>query len=135
MKRILAILAVCVLASGCVTPPTPREFAVADYGSYPSDYEQIVKSYMQFVLKDPESARFQFLNSPKTGWNGFGGNKFGYVVCAYINAKNSFGGYVGNRMSYFMIKNGRVIYASHSDESYNEPIVQNMCKPFIELNP
>ena len=57
--------------------------------------------------------------------------KFGYVVCAYINAKNSYGGYVGNRMSYFMIKNDRVIDASHGDGDYGEAMVRGRCKHFI----
>ncbi|MCZ7625983.1 MAG: hypothetical protein C3F12_11435 [Candidatus Methylomirabilota bacterium] len=131
MEKILAALTLCALAAGCVTPPTWDQLAAADYGSYPSDYEQIIKGYMQFVLKDPESARFQFLNTPKSGWRSFGEIKFGYVVCAHINAKNSYGGYVGNRMSYFMLKNGRVIDAVHGSEQYGEAVVSNLCKNFI----
>ena len=131
MKKSLVLFALIALVSGCATPPTQEELASADYGQYPSDYEQIIKGYMQATLKDPDSARYQFLNPPKTGWNGFGGKKFGYIVCAYINAKNSYGGYVGNRMSYFMIKNGRVIDASHGDGNYGEAMVQGMCKHFI----
>ena len=122
-KQIITILALTGLLVGCATP-TQQEVAVADYGSYPTDFETIIKSHMQATLKDPESARYQFLNSPKSGWSSFGGVKYGYVVCAYINAKNSYGGYVGNRMSYFMIKNRRLIDASHGDGNYR-------CKHFI----
>ena len=123
MHKIITILALAALLLGCATP-TQQELAAADYGSYPADFETIIKSYMQATLKDPESARYQFLNSPKSGWNGFGGVKYGYVVCVRINAKNSYGGYVGNRMSYFMIRNGRVIDASHGDGNYGEAMVQ-----------
>lgn len=130
MHKIITTLALTALLFGCATP-TAQELATADYGSYPTDFEPIIKSYMQSTLKDPESARYQFLNSPKSGWNGVGGVKYGYVVCAYINGKNSYGGYVGNRMSYFMIKNGRVIDASHGDGNYGDAIVQGKCKHFI----
>jgi hypothetical protein len=92
MTRFNLAVGFLLLMAGCATAPTQQELAEADYGSYPSDYEQIIKNYMFTVLKDPESARYQFLNAPKTAWSsGFGEKKFGYVVCAYINAKNSFG--------------------------------------------
>ncbi|MEA3192696.1 MAG: hypothetical protein QOD26_1029 [Betaproteobacteria bacterium] len=86
---------------------------------------------MRAILRDPESARYEFLNRPKTGWNGIGGLKFGHVVCARINGKNAYGGYVGYRISYFMIKNGRVIDAVHGDGSYGDSMVQGRCSHFI----
>lgn len=131
MRKINSALAFAVLLLvGCATP-TQQELATADYGSYPTDFEQIIKNHMQATLKDPESARYQFLNSPKSGWNSFGGLKYGYVVCAYINAKNSYGGYVGNRISYFLLKNDRVIDTMHGDGNYVEAMVQGRCKVFI----
>lgn len=131
MKKIIVSISLCAVVAGCALPPSKEELAGADYGSYPSNHEQTIKNYMQRVLKDAESARYQFLNSPKTGWNGFGGSKYGYVVCAYINAKNSYGGYVGNRMSYFMIRNDRVIDATHGDGEYREAMVEGQCSHFI----
>ena len=130
MKSILAFLAIATSVVGCAAP-TSQELAAADYGPYPDDHEQIIKNYMQSFLKDPESARYQFLNSPKSGWNSLGGKKYGYIVCVNVNAKNSYGGYVGNRMSYFMINNGRVIDASHGDGNYGDAIVQGKCNKFI----
>ena len=131
MKKYLVLISFVALVGGCATKPTLEELASADYGQYPSNYELIIKNYMQGTLKDPNSARYQFLNSPKSGWTNLGGKKFGYIVCVYINAKNSYGGYVGNRMSYFMIKNDRVIDASHGDGDYGEAMVQGRCKHFI----
>lgn len=124
-------LALSVALSGCAAPPTKQQLDSADYGRYPSDYQQTIRHYMQFVLKDPASANYTFLNEPRTGWNSFGGLKFGYVVCAYINAKNSFGGYTGNRMSYFMIYNDSIIDASHGDGNYGEAVVRGKCQAFI----
>ena len=115
MKCTIAIATITLFIGGCATPPTQQELAAADYGTYPDNFEQIIKNHMTSILKDPDSARFQFLNNPKKGWNGLGGKKFGYVSCVNINAKNSYGGYVGSRMSYFMIRNGKIIDFSHGD--------------------
>ena len=131
LKKNLIIFALSLLTNGCAIRPTEKEIEIADYGSYPNEYEQIIRNHMETFLKDPESARYKFLNSPKPGWNGIGGNKFGYVVCANINAKNSFGGYVGNRMSYFMIRNDRMIYTSKGDDNFGEALAQGLCKHFI----
>ena len=86
--------------------PNQQEHSAAGYGAFPSDYETLIKSYMQMILKDPESARYTFSSPPKKGWNGSKG--FGYIVCPLINAKNSYGGYGGNQLNYFMIQNGKV---------------------------
>lgn len=129
-RTILAAVAAAVVLSGCAVA-TPEDLAKADYGPYPTNYEAVVRSYMNRTLKDPESARYEFLNSPKQSWNGIGGLKFGYSVCVNINAKNSYGGYVGTRMSYFMIKDGRVIDSSHGDGKYGDAMVEGRCKHFI----
>lgn len=64
----------------------------AEMGAYASRFghEQATEKGMESVkrqLKDPESARFQ--NIQLTDHNG------GLVLCGEINAKNSYGGYVG----------------------------------------
>jgi hypothetical protein len=130
MRKILATIAACSALIGCATP-TAQELASADFGSYPTNYEIVIKSYMSTILKDPDSARYNFLNSPKSGWSGFGAVKYGYIVCVNINAKNCYGGYTGNRMSYFMIKNDRVIDASHGGGDFGDATVQGKCSKFI----
>lgn len=131
MKNLMLVVVMIVLA-GCATPPTEQELASADYGAYPGDYEQVVEGYMQSILKDPDSARYEFLNSPKKGWAGIGNKRFGYVVCANINAKNSFGGYTGNRLNYFFIKDGSVIDASLGEGGdYGDVMVGAKCRPFL----
>jgi PDZ domain len=105
--------------------PTQQEFLSADYGSYPNDYENIIKNYMQDILKDPESARYTFLDSPKTGWNGKTG--FGYFTCAYVNSKNSYGGYSGKRLAYFMIQNGKVTDSVYGKDDVFESVAQTLC--------
>lgn len=133
MKKAIA-LSVCLAAStlaGCASAPSTQETAAADYGSYPADFEQIIRNHMSRKLKDPESARYEFLNQPKAAWATLGGKKFGYAVCTNINAKNSFGGYVGSRPSYFLIRNGAVISESHGDGNYADAWVQGRCKAIV----
>ncbi|MFZ2541462.1 MAG: hypothetical protein WAW75_06760 [Gallionella sp.] len=109
--------------------PNQQEFSTADYGAFPSDYKTLIKDYMQIILKDPESARYTFSSPPKKGWNGSEG--FGYIVCPLINAKNSFGGYGGNQLNYFMIQNGKITNAKYlHDRSIDDVIasaINSLC--------
>jgi hypothetical protein len=53
----------------------------------------------------------------------------GYATCVVINAKNAFGGYVGERTYRIIIRNGAVIdYAPVSDLRF----VPDMCKELVE---
>jgi hypothetical protein len=123
-KNILLFLLSAFILFGCATPPTQQEIASADYGVYPKDYEEIIKSYMNGILKDPMSAQYTFLGAPQIAWTSFGGRKFGYGTCVRINAKNSFGGYTGNHLSYFLIRNGSVVTALVG--TANNPLYQGM---------
>jgi len=84
---------------------------MADYGSYPNNYEEIVKNYYSRILKDPDSANYQSFTTPNMSYMGdrFDGTKYGYLVCATVNSKNSFGGYVGFSTDGLLIRNGSVI--------------------------
>jgi hypothetical protein len=110
MKVITLLFVFLVLASGCAsTQPTPEQLASADYGTYPENYQTVIKDFMSFALKDPESARYQF-KEPYKGYKtrgllfGGGVEKYGWLVEAYINAKNSFGGYVGSKKYTFLFR-------------------------------
>jgi len=121
LKIFLTVLFVFWL-SGCAAP-SATELANADYGPYPQEYEQIIKRHLDLVLKDPESAKINIVKRPSSGWSGLGGRKYGWIVCAEVNAKNSYGGYTGSRLSYFMLKNDSVIQYMISDTN---PITQGM---------
>ena len=110
--RSLLILAILALA-GCASAPTQQEKAVADYGSPPSDYEKSIRDYLQATLKDPYSYDMKILFEPRKDWTAFfSKKKFGYAVCANINAKNSFGGYNGFKLVYFLIRDDKVVDSS-----------------------
>jgi hypothetical protein len=112
MSMKLSVFAIAAAALvGCASLPTPEQSASADYGSYPENHESIVKGYYAQVLKDPESARYGTITTPQKYWlgNRFDGAKYGYLVCATLNAKNSYGGYVGNQTDGLLIRNGSII--------------------------
>jgi len=110
------------MLAGCATAPSSQELLEADYGSYPENYEEIIKNYMSNVLKDPMTAEFRFDKVPQKLWIGglFTKRQFGYGTCASINAKNAFGGYVGFRRYFFLINDSTVVeYRDTSEMSKN----------------
>ncbi|MGP9420775.1 hypothetical protein ACT3RT_17475 [Ewingella sp. AOP9-I1-14] len=106
MKKILLVIAVSFLA-GCVSNPNPVEVSNADYGVKPSKelYELKIKSYQEERLKDPDSAKYHF-GEPHKGWCKFNGMvNYGWIIDYSLNAKNSYGGYVGAKPQFAFIKN------------------------------
>ncbi|OQK15852.1 hypothetical protein AU255_16815 [Methyloprofundus sedimenti] len=91
--------------------PTQKEIAAADYGSYPSNYKQIIRDFLQTRLKDPSSAEYRYIGEPKKHHSEGTSPKaidYNYLVKVYINSKNSYGGYVGEHEYFFYIWNGEV---------------------------
>ena len=116
--------------SGCSSLPTQEQIAGLDYGTYPVEYKNIIQNYLDFSLKDPDSRKVQFLKPPRKGWNTltekFGNTgqiTAGYEVCVYVNAKNSFGGYTGSKMTWFLIKNNVVSKAVFSTNKGQAPSI------------
>lgn len=131
----VVLFAVAFLVAGCAHQPTPEELAKADYGSPPSDYQQTIKSYMSGILKDPYSAQYEFISGPSQGWASWlGQTAYGYRVCTNINAKNSFGGYVGQRLYFFIINRDRVVMSIYDDGdeySIGRSGAEKMCSGMI----
>ena len=102
---------IAIAFSGCASLPTAEDASRADHGTYPVEYELIVKRYYERSLKDPESARYKGISVPKPYWlgNRLSGSEYGYLVCATLNAKNSYGAYVGYQTDGFLIKNGDIV--------------------------
>lgn len=113
MRLIVGII-VILFISGCATAPSAQDQLKAYYGPQPTDAEQIIRSHMDHVLKDPMSATYRLQGWPKTMWvkPGLlaGPFKYGWGICAGINARNSFGGYVGEKMYFFLIQDDQVIH-------------------------
>ncbi len=114
MKTTLLLLAVCAaLLSGCVTASALRS---ADYGPMPKqeDAKKQAITYLESILKDPDSARYQFVSLRK-GWLKDGGISgklhAGWMLDVQVNAKNSFGGYTGWETYRLLFVNGRLYNA------------------------
>lgn len=129
MKVFSIVIVLTMFIFGCTTPPTQKQLDAADYGAYPDSYKEIIKNYLDRSLKDPESAKIEYIFSPRTAWNKLGGDlKFGYSVCVNVNAKNSYGGYTGFQRHYFLIKNGSVIQTIHERDKYDSGILNAACQ-------
>lgn len=112
MKKLIVSSVLAALLSGC----SPSEDKILAVGT--SEYAQ--------ALKDPDSAKFTDLyfkkdiNQKGSGVNGY--------VCGMVNAKNSFGAYVGFHPFYihvsveprFLIPIFGVAYGSSDPGSVNE---------------
>jgi hypothetical protein len=91
----------------------------ADYGQYPSNFEDLVRQWASANLKDPDSARYGRISKPRKEYMVANlKNVFGHSVCASINAKNSYGGYAGSQTYWFMIRNGKVERVQNIDTSF-----------------
>lgn len=101
MKKLI-IAAVIIALTGCVTPVVSKVTATGSRELTASE-----KSYMTEAVKnkliDPDSARITFVPFIETAENSL-------HYCAYVNSKNSYGGYSGNQIfkGTFLKVNGQV---------------------------
>lgn len=113
-KRTLIAPAAALIISGCQTAPvSPSLVAAGDYGPYPDNYKEIIQAHWQPILKDPYSAQYRYSGPPFKCYmrdapvSGGEPKYFGYCVIYAMNAKNSYGAYIGEQTYRFFIKNGR----------------------------
>jgi hypothetical protein len=109
MKKILLLLV--LVCAGCASIST-EEISHANFAPLPPDYQQQIQAFMSGRLKDPYSATYAFAPAKKAFVQegiAVGNRKLiGLVVPTNINAKNSFGGYVGAKLYYFMFADGQL---------------------------
>lgn len=115
MRKLILALAVVVICLGMVgcAARTQQEIASLDYGTYPENYEAIVRGYMNNLLFDPYSAQFNFQGTPSQQYKPAGllaDEAYGWGGVVYINAKNRFGAYVGGKPYYYIIRYGNLIW-------------------------
>ena len=90
--KIFALIACANLIQGCSSTNTQPPLMSSPYILSKQQIEA-VKSSVLSSLKDPDSAKFSSsFNSTRSA------NKT--YVCGYVNARNSFGGYVGDKPFY-----------------------------------
>jgi len=120
----LMIVFGCLILTGCAATPTQEEIANAYYGEQPTQVfqEMIIKTFMASILKDPDSAKYQFGESYK-GYITYypdtvfpSKTEYGWVIRVSVNAKNSFGGYTGYQLYRFLVRDENIILAYGPDE-------------------
>lgn len=118
-KFSLSIIVCCIFAilfSSCYMRPSPVEIANFDYGEYPTNYEEIIKDYLNEILVDPFSIKDLTISSPRKKWIQFASMRHvGYLCYGSFFAKNRMGGYTGKSEYAFIINNGRVVFHEEAD--------------------
>ena len=115
-KRPGILIALSVLAeavAGCAgrahTDVQKVAILHADFGTFPSNYNEIIMAYMGDHLKDSASAKYDPIPVPtKAFFEAFGHVDYGYGVCVTYATKNLFGGYDDYKKTYFLIRNGKI---------------------------
>lgn len=151
MPRLTALIAAAasLLAAHAQAATNPPPSAPA--GPYPANYDQIIHTELDNLLKDPGSAQVKISRPPRKGTRLVNGATFWrpaetaeiYFVCYQINSKNSYGGYVGFHQYLFGITNGTVAYVRSSPyfneysgrEILNEDVDTECAKPADKVIP
>ncbi|MBI5587185.1 MAG: hypothetical protein HY889_02335 [Deltaproteobacteria bacterium] len=95
----ITIIVILLLITGCVgSLPTPEQLANENFGECPANYKERIMAQINENLFDPYSAMYRFSEPEKY----VSGGKFGKRVVVYVNAKNRFGGYVGEEIRNYM---------------------------------
>lgn len=92
--------------SNCAVRPSPEQIESADYGTYPENYQEIIKNYYTKVLSDPGGV-YTYEN-PTKAWDSLGGLIFGWAVCGTFNAKDRSGVHVGVKSFYVLIRDNKI---------------------------
>ena len=112
--RILTIL-VLLVPVGCASSFQSGGWLAsmdeADYGSYPDNYQTIVKHWYGQHLKEPDSAQFVEITLPKQDAMIIDPFKkkaaYGYSVCAHVKAKNGTRRFTAQQK--LLIREGKVV--------------------------
>ena len=78
--------------------PTPEQLANNTFAECPSNYQEMIQQRLSANLIDPYSAMFRYSKPEKYVSDG----QFGQIVVVGLNAKNRYGGYVGEQVHHFM---------------------------------
>lgn len=95
----------------------------ADVGAAPKNYKSLVENAIRNQLKDPDSARFSDMTPPRK--EVMVENKefvYGYATCVNVNAKNSYGGYVGKQLYWVFMRNNEVLRIKNTNDAYGDII-------------
>jgi len=103
MKAFLSVVLLALAA--CTVSVTKEEIAAARFGAPPKNVERSIRSILASRI-DAGSAKYRIL-APAKGFAMVNGKRFGWIVKAYINAKNNKGEYIGELTYYFLFADGK----------------------------
>jgi hypothetical protein len=110
--RKVKLFAVAAWICLCVTvlraaDPTPDS---SPCGPFPKLYKEIVWTWMQKNLVDPESAKIEWQGEPKCSDIGKNGqHEYGWQINFTVNSRNRWGVYTGKQQHGVLIRNGEVV--------------------------
>lgn len=116
-RRSAVIMSMSIAAvTGCGTAPTGpsgRPLTIADAGPPPISPLQEMNAALRSRLKDPDSALVRIIGTPKAMVTNqvalVSNGGAGWRICAEVNGKNSYGGYVGYRRIFVLWNSGRIL--------------------------
>ena len=120
----LAVVVMCLGMTGCAAR-TQQEIASLDYGTYPENYEAIVRGHMNNLLFDPYSAQFNFQGTPSQQYKPAGllaDEAYGWGGVVYINAKGDV--LLNCDLSYQ--KQKKYVIGNVLKESLNDILIRNL---------
>lgn len=136
MRRYFLVIAAMAGVGGCTTPapqngPSPDNSSTpiasqptATYQAYKLSKSEIdaVQDGVKSRLKDPGSAQF---SGPTLAARGSTGD---ITVCGMVNAKNSYGGYVGASPYIATVRSGKVVDSVTGSARDEATILLGMCR-------
>ena len=127
-----------LVACADLPQPTPIEISMKtvrseNYGSYPKNYERQIRQYLNETLLDGDSARIRIITPPRKVFKIYETDdrpsqpKYYpcYLVCAEVNAKNTYGGYTGWQTKRYRFTNGSM--EDEQNFSYQNSIDSDAC--------
>lgn len=97
---------------------------VSTAGALEGAQEEVVKSTIAAMLRDPDSAKFSSISSAQQ-------SDGDVIVCGAVNAKNGFGGYVG--ATPFVGKlhpSGEFTLTKMASESWEFENIESLCRSY-----
>jgi hypothetical protein len=119
--QLFAAFVFSAMLSGCSTPGggLMNTNLQSDAGAAPFTYEKVIKSELEYSLKDPASMINLLISEPLLTSCSVGiyGRFHGWRVAVSYNAKNSYGGYTGMK-TYFYWFHGSALQGVSKSASY-----------------
>lgn len=119
MRKLTYIILGAALLTGCgagALPEAVSHLDTADVGQYPDNYKEIVKSAIDDILKDPDTAKFYDFTPPRKEVAYVHGVVYGYSSCVVVNAKNAYGGYTGKTLYWVFMRDNKVLRIQNTSE-------------------